>query len=405
MQMRHSTLPVAALLSAALSFLPGCESTKSSGPSPADPQAQQPAPVRGDETSWQRARVGDRVTYSFSASRGSATGRRMAPSEPTGGSSGNLGGQVTLEVVSVQQPWVWVRVSFTDDAGKPLAQTRLSRDLLLPVRADVTRTLDAPHQGEATAERASSAGRTWDAVRYVHDQRPVDGPLQTRVYAVQPGPLYLTHGLLEAGTTLSGFGGVTGDFQFTLREFREGSADTAAAPPVLERPLGPGAYYDRRVEVGPSPSVQRVCFASERGFVLRTEGPVDASAAPCSDFSQAQPEPLEEVLLNLPWDALHSGDFPPAAAAAGTRGTFTAEGRDVPSVTAQSTETGEDAQRIVSETYAADPWAPALAGLPYEARFHPLSSGIERVLAGGKRESEGGTRLVRWGTWMMGGQK
>ncbi|HEX8441129.1 DUF6068 family protein, partial [Archangium sp.] len=31
--MRHSTLPVAALLGAALSLLPGCESTKSSGPS------------------------------------------------------------------------------------------------------------------------------------------------------------------------------------------------------------------------------------------------------------------------------------------------------------------------------------------------------------------------------------
>jgi uncharacterized protein DUF6068 len=400
MQMRHSTLPVAALLGAALSFLPGCESTKSSGPSPTDPQAQQLAPVQGDESSWQRARVGDRVTYSFSADRASTMERSSAPRGPTG----NLVGQVTLEVVSVQQPWVWVRLSFTDDAGKPLAQTRLSRDLLLPVRADVTRTLDVPRQGEATAERTSSAGRTWDALRYVNDQRPVDGPLQTRVYAVQPGPLYLTHGLLEAGTTLSGFGGTSGGVQFTLREFREGSAEANAAPPTLERPLGPGAYYDRRVEVGPSPSVQRVCFAAERGFILRTDGPVDTSAAPCSDFSQAEPEPLEEVLMNLPWEALFSGDFPPAAAASGTRGTFTVEGHDVPSVTVQRTTSEEDAQRIYSETFAADPWAPALAGLPYEARFQALSDGTERVLAGGKREPEGSTRLVRWGTWATGGQ-
>jgi hypothetical protein len=402
MQMRHSTLPVAALLGAALSLLPGCESTKSSGPSPTDTQAQ-PAPVRGDETSWQRARVGDRVTYSFAAQRGgiNPAERSSAPRGPTG----NLAGQVTLEVVSVQQPWVWVRLSFTDDAGKPLPQTWLAQDLVLPVRADTTRPLDVPRQGESTAERTASAGRTWDALRYVNDQRPVDGPLQTRVYAVQPGPLYLTHGLLEAGNTLSGFGGVSGDFKFTLREFREGSADTQAAPPVLDRPLGPGAYYDRRVDVGPSPSVQRVCFAAERGYILRTEGPVDASAAPCSDFSQVQPEPLEEVLMSLPWGALDSGDFPPAAAASGTRGTFAVEGRDVPALTVQRTENVEGTQRISSETYAAEPWAPALAGLPYEARFQPLSSGTERVLAGGKRESEGGTRLVRWGTWATGSQK
>jgi hypothetical protein len=315
---------------------------------------------------------------------------------------------VTLEVVAVQQPWVWLRLSVTDDAGKPLPQPRLSKDLVIPVRADATRPLDVPRQGETTAERASSAGRTWDAVRYVSDQRPVDGPLQTRVYAVQPGPLYLTHGLLEAGTTLSGFGGVSGSFQFTLREFREGTAGTNAAPPPLERPLGPGAYYDRRFEGGPSPSVQRVCFTAEQGFLLRTEAPVDANAAPCSDFSQAQPEPLEEVLMSLPWSAAldaDAGNFPPAAAASGTRGTFTVESHDVPSVTVQRTETEEGAQRISSETYAVDPWAPVLSGLPYEARFEALSRGTERVLAGGKRESEGGARLVRWGTWATGGQK
>ncbi len=403
MQMRHSTLPVAALLGAALSFLPGCESTKSSGPAPTDSQAQQPAPMQGDESSWERARVGDRVTYSFSAHRSSShvslMERLSAPRDP----SGDIGGQVTLEVVSVQQPWVWVRLSFTDEAGKPLTQTRLSRDLLLPVRTDETRTLDVPRQGKATAERTSSAGRTWDALRYVNDETPVDGPLETRVYAVQPGPLYLTHGLLEAGTSLSGFGGTMGGFQFTLREFREGSAEANAAPPVMERPLGPGAYYDRRVEVGPSPSVQRVCFAAERGFILRTDSPVDASTAPCSDFSQAEPEPLEEVLMNLPWEALFSGDFPPAAAS-GTRGTFTVEGHDVPSVTVQRTSSEGDAHRIYSETFAADPWAPALAGLPYEARFQALADGTERVLPGGKRETEGSTRLVRWGTWATGGQ-
>ncbi|PTL79959.1 DUF6068 family protein [Vitiosangium sp. GDMCC 1.1324] len=396
MQMRHSPLPLAALLGAALSILPGCESTKSSGPSPSDTQAQNPASVQAQDD-WQRARVGDRVTYSFSATQGP---------EPRGGggTARTLKGLVTLEVVSVQQPWVWVRLAYTDEAGKPLSQTRLAQEQLIPVRADVTRPIDVPHQGEATAERPSVAGRTWEAMRYVSDQRPVDGPLRTRVYANEPGPLYLTHGLIDASTESAGFH-VPGGIQLTLREFREGSASTSAPVPALERPLGPGAYYDRRVDVvGPSPSVQRSCFAAERGYLLRTEGPIDTNAPACSDFSQAEPEPLEEVLTELTFGALSEGDWPPAAAASGSRGTFTAEDRNVPALTEQHTENVERIQRVSSETYAAEPWAPALAGLPYEARFQPLSSDTERVLAGGKRESEGGVRLVRWGSW-LGGQK
>ncbi|WNG20227.1 DUF6068 family protein [Cystobacter fuscus] len=392
MHMRHSNLPLAALLGAALSFLPGCETTKSSSPSPS--QTQEPTAMQTADA-WKRARVGDRVTYSFSATHGS---------EPRGGGTARtLGGQLTLEVVAVQQPWVWVRLAYTDEAGKPLAHPRLSQELLLPVRADTTRPLDVPHAGEATAETPSSAGRTWEAMRYVSDQRPVDGPLRTRVYANAPGPLYLTRGLLDANTTLSGFG-ASGGFQLTLREFREGSDGANTPVPALERPLGPGAYYERSVDVGPSPSVQRVCFAAERGYLLRTEGPIDPQTAPCSDFSQAEPEPLEELLISLPWEALSSGNWPPATAASGTRGTFTAEGRSVPALTEQRTENVEGTSRVFSETYAAEPWAPALAGLPYEARFQPLASSTERVAAGGKRESEGGTRLVRWGTW-LGGQK
>ncbi|WPB76134.1 DUF6068 family protein [Archangium violaceum] len=394
MPMRHPPLPLAAaMLGAALTFLPGCESTKSSGPSPSDTQARTPSAALTGTDSWQRARVGDRVSYAFSASQG------------TGGTARPLTGQVAVEVVAVQQPWVWLRVSFTDEAGLPLARTRLSKELLVPVRADTTRTLDVPQQGQATAENASAAGRTWEAMRYVSDLRPADGPLRTSVYAVQPGPLYLTRGLLEENTTLSGFG-ATGSYQLRVLEVREGAAGAAATPPVLERPLGPGAYYDRRVEVGPSPSVQRVCFAAERGFLLRAEAPVDANVPPCSDFSQAEPRPLEEVLLNLPMDVLNTEEWPPTrATATATRGTFTVEERDVPALTVQRTANEEGTQRVYSETYAADPWAPTLTGLPYEARFQTLTDSIERVGAGGKREPEGSTRLVRWGTWLPGGQK
>ncbi|RKH15055.1 hypothetical protein D7V97_01145 [Corallococcus sp. CA053C] len=391
MPMRHSPLPLAALLGAALSFLPGCESAKSRGPSPSDTQVQKPAPVQ-DADAWKRARVGDRVTYTFSATQGT---------EPRGGGTARtVEGLLTLEVVAVQQPWVWVRVAYTDAAGKPLAQTRLAQDLLVPVRADTTRPIDVPHGGEATAELPSSAGRTWEALRYVSDQRPVDGPLRTRVYANTPGPLYLTHGLIDASTETAGFH-IPGGFSLKLREFREGSEGASAPVPALDRPLGAGAYYERRVDVGPAPGVQRVCFAAERGYLLRTEGPVnpDTDVAPCSDFSEAEPEALEEVLMGLPWEALASAPGP-SAAAPGTRGTFTVQDRAVPALTLQSREDVEGTQRVFAETYAADPWTPALVGLPYEARFQPLSSSTERVVAGGKLESEGGTRIVRWGAWM-----
>ncbi|MBN8471573.1 hypothetical protein JYJ95_34125 [Corallococcus exiguus] len=391
MTMRPS-LPLAALLGAALSFLPGCESTKSSGPSASDTRADNAASVQAAEA-WARARVGDRVTYSFSATRG--------PEPRGGGTARTVQGQLTLEVVAVQQPWVWVRAAYSDEGGKPLPQAKLAKDLLIPVRADMTRALDVPHGGTATAEVASSAGRNWEAVRYVTDQRSFDGPLRTRVYANAPGPLYLARGLIEGSTESAGFR-VPGGYQLKLKEVREGSADASAPVPAMERPLGPGAYYERYVDVGPGPGVQRVCFTAERGYLLRTEGPVEANAAPCSDFSQAEPEPLEELLMGIPSEVVFTEDWPPAAAANGTRGTFRAEGHDVPALIKQSHEDVEGTQRAFSETYAADPWAPGLAGMPYEARFQPLANTTERVVLGGKNEPEGGTKIVRWGSWLAG---
>ncbi|WP_304504111.1 DUF6068 family protein [Corallococcus sp. EGB] len=386
------SLPFAALLGAALSFLPGCESTKSSGPTPSDTRAQDTASVQAAE-GWARARVGDGVHYAFSATQG--------PEPRAGGAARTLQGQLTLEVVAVEQPWVWVRVAFSDERGGPLAQARLARELLIPVRSDTTRPLDVPYGGKATAEVASKAGRSWEAVRYVADQRSFDGPLRTRVYANTPGPLYLTRGLIEAATESAGFR-VPGGVQLTLLEVREGAAEASAPAPALERPLGPGAYYERNVDVDPEHGVRRVCFTAERGYLLRAEAPVESNTVPCSDFSQAEPEPLEELLLGMPWEVLAAGDWPPAAAASGTKGTFSAEGHEVPALTELSQENVEGTERVFTQTYAADPWAPGLAGLPYEARFQPLANSTERVVTGGKRESEGGTRIVRWGSWLEG---
>ncbi|WP_245814761.1 DUF6068 family protein [Cystobacter ferrugineus] len=374
-------------LGMALLLLAGCKSTKSGGLAPTSPE---PTTVAPSATSpWQRARVGDAVTYTFSAQQGATPG----------GTARSLRGLVTLEVVAVQQPWVWVNVAFTDEAGKPLAPVGLALPQLLPVRSDVTRPIEVPPLGEPTAERPTVAGRAWDAQRFEKDSRPVDGPLVTRVYATEPGPLYLTRGLLSARTESAGFH-VPGGSELTLRDFREGSSTASPAAPALERPLA-GTYYDRRLEQGPTPTLTRVCFGAERGFLLRTEAPLDTQAAPCTNFAEAEPEPLEEVLTGLVWEAV-AVQWPPATAAAGTRGTFEAEGHAVPALTAQRTENDGSTQRVVSETYAADPWSPTLAGLAREARFQPLAESTERVEKGGKRELEGGSRLVRWGSWWDG---
>jgi hypothetical protein len=387
--MRPTLSPVVVLLGASLSLLPGCESTKSSSPSPTDTRTQASLPS-ADAEAWKRARVGDQVIYDVRAVHG--------PDHRTGAER-KLQGRLTLEVVSVQQPWVWVRLGFTDEAGGALPQARLPRELVVPVRADATRPLDVPRGGEATAEKTSLAGREWEAIRYTSDQRPVDGPLRTRVYANTPGPLYLTHGLMQATTQLAGFR-TPGGHELKLREVREGSADASAPAPSMERPLGPGTYYERDINVQPNPGVQRVCFGAEQGYLLRTEAPVGVTdEAPCSDFSQAEPEALEEALMSMVSEAVAT-DWPPASIAARTRGTFRADDRDVPALVEQSREDTEGVQREFSETYAADPWAPGLRGLSVEARFMPLASATSRVAAGGKLEPESGTRLVRWGFWV-----
>ncbi|MFP2957606.1 DUF6068 family protein [Myxococcus sp. 1LA] len=391
--MRHVTRPVAALLGAAMSFLLGCGSTMSSNPSPHDAQAQEATSQQSAEA-WKRARVGDRVTYVFSATQGPTPGEADAARK--------LDGQLTLAVVAVQQPWVYVRVSFADSAGNPLTQTRLSQDLVVPVRSDVTRPVDVPRPGQVTAERPSFSGRNWEATRYVSDQRPVDGPLRSRLYANDSTLLYLTRGLLEASTESAGFR-TPGGVRLSLREFQEGSAEASAPAPILERPLGPGAYYDRRVDMPPTQEVLRVCFTAERGYVLRSEEPVGTGSAPCSDFSKAEPEALEEVVMNLPWEALVSGEWPPSGAQEGARGTFTVGERNVPTQSEQRTEDVEGTRHIYTDTYAADVWAPGLAGMPYEARFQSLDSTTEREGAGGQREPAGSSRLVQWGPW-LGGQ-
>ncbi|HZI11464.1 MAG TPA: DUF6068 family protein, partial [Myxococcus sp.] len=141
--MRKSTtrlLARPALLCAALG-LAGCENTRPRATSPSDgaPVAQQaPQPAAAPDAStpeaappkaatpWGRARVGDRVTYDFSAHRAVKGNERGA----------GVAGKVTVEVVAVEAPWAWLTVSFAGDGGVPLKQPSLARSLVLPMRMD-----------------------------------------------------------------------------------------------------------------------------------------------------------------------------------------------------------------------------------------------------------------------------
>src|SRR5262245_48326907 len=108
MPLRSSVLPL--LSAVALALLAGCATTQQpgspEGPPPAPPPREEPVtnpPPQGGPSSeaspWRQARVGDRVVYAFSANRSS----RLNASEV------RIAGQLALEVVAVQAPWVWMK--------------------------------------------------------------------------------------------------------------------------------------------------------------------------------------------------------------------------------------------------------------------------------------------------------
>lgn len=390
---------------AVLALLAGCESPKSHSPSPTDATREQPAEAASQgktAAAWQRARVGDRVTYAFSTRY-----------QPLGAKeSRSFGGKVAMEVVAVRQPWVWMKLSFTDEAGKPLSRLLLSHELLVPLRADETQALDVPREGTPTAEQAQAAGRAWKAVRYVNDRRPADGPLEERAFAVEPGPLYLANGLLEAKNVLSGFG-ASGGLELKLVEAHQGPASSAAASiPELTHPLGPGSWFSVRTENAEGGAEESLnCITAERGFVLWRElRPAPTGrAAPCedSDFGEGTTvSPLESVLVDLLWQGVQQEAWPPAPVEAGpstpapTRSTLAVGGRDVPALVLVETEAEGGTRRVTSTTYAADPWHASLAGLPLELRTGRLAMRHEVVDAAGKRTPSFSTRLTGWGTWV-----
>jgi hypothetical protein len=370
---------------AALGVLTGCATTSSQTP-PSEPVTN-PTPPSGP-TAWSTARVGDRVVYAFTANRANVGQKDEA----------RVAGRLALEVVAVQAPWVWLKLSTTDEAGKPSASLPLSKELVFPMSMEASRSLEWTRPGTPTAEQLSAAGRTWEAQRYTEDKRPVDGPLENRLYASSPGPLYLTNGLLSASTTLSGFG-ASGGHQLTLVEVQQGTEGSTGTPPSLQYPLGPGTWADTRVNPGSGETVNRTCLGAERGFLLSSTGPAPAAGgAPCPSFREAEAVPVEEALHALaPWmaDQLRA---PRSTRTPSRRGALDVKGLKVPSITFEASETAENAQQVRAESYAADPWDASLDGLHYQARFDALAESVERV-EGKSRKPVFTQQLSDWGTW------
>lgn len=399
-----SSLSRPAMLCAALVLGTSCKSVEShttpSGDTTAPPEvsAQEQeqehvtapdTPTRRGNSPWLKARVGDRVAYSFSANR-KAMGRQQPGSVPEAA----VAGVVTLEVSAVELPWVWVTLYFTEDRGAPSRQPTLSRPLVVPVRADESRELNVPREGKQSTEQLSAAGRQWEAKRYLNDKRAFDGPLENRLYAATPGPLYLTNGLLDASTTLAGFG-MGGGSQLTLVEARQGQEGAAARPPPLTRPWGPGTWFDMQVGVDDTIPVMRTCQAAERGFLLRLQGTPPTAGAACPDFTQAEAVPLEEAVLARIWESLDVRQWPPSPTglAPAERETVTVGAHRVPALRFETPRSQMNNVQI--QVYAADPWDEALSGLAHEARFQPLRDQL--------MPSGGGAQLLNWGVWAPGG--
>ncbi|NOK35772.1 hypothetical protein HMI49_21465 [Corallococcus exercitus] len=400
--MRLRSFQVLLLLSAVLVSGPACVGTK---PVPLPPEAA--------ASPWKYARVGDRVGYAFSSSFFNPYipldmkdfRQRGFPKEPPGRSN-RVGGQMALEVVAVRPPWVWLTITFTDEQGRPHPHRTLAQAIVLPMRMEETqpRPPFEPMDGTVTEERFTAGGRTWGARRIEQDTRVSDGSLEVRVHATEPGPLYLTQGLLEASSQSAGMGEHI-SYHLKLQSFRQGTLESGEVP-TLRHPLGPGTWYDVVKEAHrEAPKQVRYCMGAERGQLLTaTWTGAPGAAPPCGDLQGASSYPLGEALLGVitqaaavfPWWPPVLGELKPIRQETITRG---AHALPVTVCTQRQGEEGAPESTLQEVQYAVDPWGPELDGLSTWIRFEPLADGTYQVPDQGPPQLEHSTALSDWGVW------
>ena len=372
-----------------------------------------PLPPEAAASPWKYARVGDRVEYDFSSTlfnpyipadmQAIYQGRRF---EEPRGRTNEVEGRMAVEVVAVRPPWAWLAITFTGGWGRPHSHRMLSQAHVLPMRMEASQPRPpVPLLGDtARKERFTAGGRTWDARRAEHDSRVSDGSREVRVYATEPGPLYLTQGLLEASSDPAGMG-VSVSFHLKLRSFRQGTLEPGAVP-TLEHPLGPGTWYDVVTEVDrEAPELQRHCMGAELGQLLTTTWKGVPGAAPaCGDFQGADGVTLGTALLDFisraatvfPWWPPVLEELTPIRQETATRGSHA-----LPATvcTQRWSQEGEPEATEQEVHYAVEPWGRELDGLSSWVRFAPLFDGRYQVPAQGARRLESSTALGDWGVW------
>lgn len=379
---------------AALVLLMGCGTSRPRGFSTVTEVP--PGSTSAQATSWQDARVGDRVEYAFYTQRGSNRGISASA------------GQLFVEVVSVQSPWVWLSIRITRNDGQPHPHPFLSHDFVLPMRMGQApaNPPDPIKRGTTSTSQqwAFAAGQHWIARRISRDDSGADGPMQHRLYATTPGPLYLTHGLLKADFSAFGFGyGRSTLHSLSLVSFQRGSGTPGGTAPAMDNPWGPGTWYETRERASWGDFMKRVCLGAEQGYLLRKVWEKPRDEVRCDDFQGAEVVSLEDALINLVNESVYIPVWPPRDYGAPLPRLVRVHlGQE--SVVAYFDEARaypqEDSPWIRSRSYPIDLWSPVLQGLPVEVRFDRLSEGVYQPAEGGGRDYRSDSRLIRWGTWL-----
>ncbi|RUO94435.1 hypothetical protein D7Y11_04150 [Corallococcus sp. AB018] len=346
-------------------------------------------------TSWQDARVGDRVEYAFHADR---VGSRRGTSASAG--------QLFVEVIAVRSPWVWLFIRVTRNDRQPHPHPFLSHGFVLPMRMGQApeNPPDPIEDGSTSTTRqwAFAAGQHWSARRLARDDSPGDGPTQHRLYATTPGPLYLTNGLLEVSFSSMGYS-MSAGHQLALVSFQRGSGTVQGTPPVMGNPWGPGTWYETLERASWGDVRKRVCLGAEQGYLLRKVWEKPQDEVRCDDFQGAEVVALEDALISLVNKSVYIPTWPPRDYGAPLPRKVRVQLGQA-SVVAYLDEARadhwEDSPWLRSRSYPIDLWSPVLQGLPMEVRFDRLSEGVYRQSEGGAREYRSDSRLIRWGTWL-----
>lgn len=342
---------------------------------------------------WEHARVGDHLEYVFTGGE---------PREP--GAPPALSGTLTLEVA--QLDGALVQLVATVRGADP---TQPARSFVIPMDARAQPPLQ-PLSPRGAKETLALAGGALDCFD-VPDANPLDvrGIVSCTSEAA---PLYLLGGVARWRATALGRGKHAGAYSLTLTARRTGTGTTALSTAGLPPLFAQGGWYRTLSErEGPSASaepegwVDVVKTTGMRGEVvterfhlvreLRTPSEVGRSNlvpvagrwfAPSKSPSSSSVRPLVEVLVELLMAELEP---PPRARDALPTSEIPLGGHMV----AVRRDPGEGP----SDAWAADPWQPALLGLPFDVRADALRTETVEARSGRAITRVFVSQLLDWG--------